>query len=213
MCTFLYCTLAWVPMAAVPMIVCMALILQRPLHKSVNGLFEQAGKKSRTLVESVSGLEVVKAFGVEGDKIRYWTQLSSGMARLGLRVRFLSLFAVNFAAFIQQLATVGVVVVGVYQIAAGALSMGGLIACTMLTARALMPLAQITSLITRYHQAMTGFRALDEVMQRPTERVEGKNCVHRPALTGQMAFDHVTFHYPDQPIDALTTVSFSLRAH
>ena len=202
---------AWSPIIAIPVMLGMAFIVQRPLRKTVECLFEHAGRKSTDLFEAISGLEVVKASRAEGERIFRWSQLSGGMARLGMRARLLSSFAVNFSALVQQTAIVSVVVIGVYQMAAQDLSMGGLIACTMLTGRALAPLAQVTALITRYHQAMAGYRALNDVMSRPIERPAGQNFVHRASTQGRIELQQVKFHYPEQPLYALNDVSLEIR--
>ena len=70
----------------------------------------------------------------------------------------------------QNLVTVGVVIFGVYRIGEGLLTVGALVACTIITGRAMAPLAQVAGILTRYHQARAAYDALDKVMALPVER-------------------------------------------
>jgi len=90
--------------------------------------------------------------------------------------------------------------------------MGALIACTILTGRALAPVGQVASLLTRYHQARTSLDTLTNMMNLPVEREHGKKYLHRPAFNGNIEFKNITFSYPEQPIKALDNVSFKIKA-
>ncbi|HEY7841731.1 MAG TPA: ATP-binding cassette domain-containing protein, partial [Gammaproteobacteria bacterium] len=132
--------------------------------------------------------------------------------RLGQRSRLLSSGAVNLSMLVQQLAYVGVVIHGVYLIHDGLLTMGGLIACTILTGRALMPMAQVAHLLVRYHQSMSAYRSIDRIMRLPTERPPQKSFISRPVLRGEIEFRDVSFSYPNQPRPAVDRVSFRVAA-
>jgi ATP-binding cassette subfamily C protein LapB len=202
---------AWVPLVAIPLIVGVGILIQRPLQKLINKSFTESARKHAMLVETLTGLDTVKGIRAEGVIQQKWEGFNARIARLGLRSRLLSLSAVNFAQVVQQLATVAVVVAGVYQIIAGNLSVGGLIACTILTGRALAPMAQIASILTRYHHSMAAFSTINSIMGLPVERPEGHKFLHRPSLQGNVEFRNVTFAYEDQQIPALSNVSFTIE--
>ena len=105
-----------------------------------------------------------------------------------------------------------VVILGVYAILDGNLSVGGLIACTILTGRCLAPMAQVASILTRYHHSIASYNAIDRVMALPVERPEGRKFLHRPDINGDIEFRHVTFHYPEQQISAIKDISFTIKA-
>ena len=204
--------IAWVPVVAFPLIIGFGLALQGPLSRVVQESYRHAGQRQATLVESLAGLETLKTQRAEGPAQRRWEQAIAQIARLGLRSRFLSTAVVNFATFIQQLAYVVVIVVGVYLIGDERLTVGGLIACALLTGRVLAPLSQIASLITRYHQARTALTSIDRIMTQPVERPHGQEFVSRPRLKGGIEFREVTFAYPGQEVAALNRVSFRIEA-
>ena len=80
---------------------------------------------------------------------------------------------VNLAQLIQQVSTIAIVAAGVYAIIAGNLSVGGLIACTILTGRCLAPMSQVAGILTRYHHSIAAFNAIDRIMELPVERPPG----------------------------------------
>jgi len=92
------------------------------------------------------------------------------------------------------------------------LSLGGLIAVVMLGSRAIAPMGQIASLITNFEQTKTAFRALDEIMQKATERPEGKSYVRRPEFEGAIQFRDLDFSYPEAPKKSLSSINFKIKA-
>jgi ATP-binding cassette subfamily C protein LapB len=82
----------------------------------------------------------------------------------------------------------------------------------LLTGRALAPLSQVASLLTRFHHAQAALGGINRMMALPVEREPGKNFVNRPTFFGEIEFKNVTFNYPGQQISALKNVSFHIRA-
>ena len=201
-----------VPGAGIPLVILYGLIIQAPLRKAVENTFRASAQKNATLIESLTGVETLKTLGAESPVQSKWEKAAGYIARWGVRSRLLSASAVNVAVFLQQLAMVGVVVYGVYLIGEAELTMGGLIACVILTGRAMAPMAQVASLATRYYQAKAAFRSLNGIMQLEVERPEGKSFVHRPKISGDIEFHQVSFKYPNQPQPALDNVSFRIKA-
>jgi ATP-binding cassette subfamily C protein LapB len=199
-------------LVAVPLILLTSFLLQKPLAKVINETFRTSSQRQSTLIESLTGLETLKAIGAEGPMQRRWEQLIGHLGKLSLKARLLSAANVNAATFLQQLASVGVVIVGVYLISERELSVGALVACTMLTGRALAPLSQVAGLITRYHHARAALDGINRMMALPMEREQGKSFVHRADFKGTIEFKDVSFNYPEQPIAALQNISFRVAA-
>jgi len=204
--------LVLVPAAIIPLVLLYGFAIQIPLRKAVDNSFRMGTQRNATLVESLTGLEVLKTLGAEGQLQRKWEQAVGYMAHWSVRSRILSSSAVNFAAVLQQLATVGIVVFGVYLITDGSMSMGGLIACVILSGRAMAPMAQVANLATRYHQARAALNSLNGIMDMPQERPADRAFVHRPDIKGAIEFSDVTFTYPQQTNAVLTNLSFRIGA-
>ena len=214
--TFIFLLLVLIiggPIAAVPVIaglivVTMGYILQKPLQSVIRQSMNESALKNALLFETISGLETIKVQAAEGHTQRKWEELSEKASRTAVKSRRISSFAQNFAMFIQQIASVAVVIVGVYLIANAYISMGALIACVILTGRALGPLAQIAGLMTRMNQSREALKQLDELMKRPVERPAGKHFIAMPAMQGRVEFKDVVFNYPGQSVPAINHLSF-----
>lgn len=203
---------AMVPAAAIPLVIGAGLLIQIPLNRVVRRTFREGSQKHGILVETITGLETVKSIGAEGRMQRAWERFVAATAASANRSRLLSSITVNLAGFVTNLVTVGVVVVGVYEIAAGNMTVGGLIACSILSGRAMAPLSQVAQILARFHQARTAYQTLDTVMKLPVERPPATRFVHRPMLQGNIEFRNVSFTYPGQKIAALAGVSFRVGA-
>lgn len=203
---------AIVPIVTVPLVLLTGIFIRQPLDKAVRESYRYAGQKHAMLIESLGSVETIKSLSAEGVLQRKWEHAVGMAAKIGAKVRGLSLTAINFSVFMQQVASVIVVILGVNRIADGDMTMGALIACTILTGRALAPLSQIAALITRYEQSMTALRSLDNVMKMPTDRLRGRTPLHRPVLKGNIHFKDVTFKYPRQAIPAISNVTFHITA-
>jgi ATP-binding cassette subfamily C protein LapB len=95
-------------------------------------------------------------------------------------------------------------------IAAGELTMGALVAATILTGRALAPLGSIAAMLTRLQQSRVALKSLDAIMKAPVERPAGKTFLHRPRLAGQIEMQKISFNYPGQERPALDGISFRI---
>ncbi len=199
-----------VPVLAIPLVILCGLFIQKPLNKHVKESYRYAGQKHAMLIESLAGVETIKGLSAESSLQRKWEHAVGMAAKIGTKVRGLSLTAISFSAFIQQVAGVVVVILGVHKITEGEMTMGALIACTILTGRALAPLAQIAGLLTRYHQSMSALQSLDNVMKMPTDRLRGRTPLHRPTLNGDIEFRDVGFKYPRQAVPALSGITFHI---
>lgn len=201
---------AVVPLLGIPLVIGVGLLLQIPLNHVVRRTFKEASLKHGVLVEAINGLETIKSVGAEGRMQRAWESFVGATAESANRSRLLSAVTVNFAGLVSNLVYVGVIVVGVYEIAAGRMTTGALIACSILAGRAMAPLGQVAAVLTRYHQARTALDSLNGIMRLPVERPAERIFVHRPTIRGAIEFKNVTFSYPGQKLPALADVSFRI---
>ncbi|RMD65103.1 MAG: type I secretion system permease/ATPase, partial [Alphaproteobacteria bacterium] len=202
---------AFVPLSVVPLVVLAGLILQFPLRRVIERSHREATQKHALLVETIDGLETIKATAAEGRVQRAWERFVGLTAESSGKARFLSGLATTFAQVSIQLSTVAVIVYGVHLIAAGEITMGALVAATMLTGRALAPLSSIAAMLTRLQQSRVALRSLDAIMKTPVERPADKTFLHRPRLSGHIEMQKVSFAYPGQETKALDGVSFTIR--
>jgi len=201
-----------VPLIVIPFVVVVGILLQKPLSDTVKESYRYSGQKQAMLIESLAAVETVKSVSAESSLQKKWEHAVGMSAKLGMKIRGLSLTIMSFSAFAQQVAGVIVVILGVNRIGDGEMTMGALIACTILTGRALAPLSQVASLLTRYFQSMAALQSVDNIMKMPTDRLRGRTPLHRPKLQGNIDFQNVTFAYPRQTVPAIKNVNFKISA-
>lgn len=202
--------LAYIPLMILPVMIIVGLIIQRPLSRAMKRLQSEAAARHGVLIESLTGLETVRAAGAEARMQTAWERSVAAAARTGEDVHFWSSLALNSASAAQQLTTLLMVVVGVFLIVDGKLSVGALVASTMLAGRVLAPLAGIAAIITRASQSITALKAIDGVMSLERERPPERTFVARSIDEGSFSFENVTFQYPNAQMNALDKVSFKI---
>lgn len=203
--------LVLVPFVAIVVLALYSFYIQRPLRRSIEEGSRLASQKYANLVEGIAGLEAVKVFGAQGTFQFRWEQAVSHMANWGIETRKLTNRVSSLASLAQQMATVGLIVMGVYEISAGNLTMGGMIAAVMLSSRAIAPMIQLSVLSTRYNQAKSAMSILGKIMETPSEQEEEQQYIQHEVLSGRIEFEHVTFHYPEMEQASLREVNLSIR--
>jgi ATP-binding cassette subfamily C protein LapB len=197
---------------AVLVVLFYALLIQIPLRKAVGNTFQASSQKNAILVEGLSGLETVKMLGAESQVQRAWEEAVSYIARWSSRSRFLSSTVNDFSYFLQSSVVVAVVIAGVYMIAAGDLTQGGLIALVILSRQVIAPMGQVVSLATRYQRAKEALKTLNDIMALPVERPAGKAFVHRTRFQGAIGVKNLTFSYPGQTTKVLNNITLNIAA-
>ncbi len=210
--------MAWIswPLVFVPMLggigmLIYSYVIQHKMHELSETTYRATALRNATLIESLTALETIKAHGAEGQMQAKWEKTAAFLARVSGELRLLSSSAMNGSATLQQFVNLATVVGGVYLIHAGMLTMGGLIACTMLSGRAMAPLAQLVALLMQYQNARLALKSLEETMKRPTERAGETAFIHRAEIRGEIEFRDVTFGYAADTEPALKNVSFKIR--
>ncbi|EED66595.1 type I secretion system permease/ATPase [Comamonas testosteroni] len=210
--------IAWIsPWMLIPPVVAIAAILlvsfwaQARMESLTLKTFQASSQRNALLVESLTNLEAVKTLNAQGGVQRLWESSTQYIAYMGGKIKFISSGTVNFVQTLQQLVTVAVVIVGVYQVQDSALSMGGIIAASMIAGRCLAPFGQVAGLMMQFHNARTSLNSIDNYMKMPVEHEADREFVSRPDLRGAIEFRNVSFSYPGSEQASLSGVSFSVR--
>lgn len=204
-------SLFWIPVIIIPIIFAIGFLLQLPLIKLTKESFQYSAEKQATLFESLSNIEAVKTTGAETVLQSRWEQIINVSAKTSMKLRLLVNISSGLTVFAQQAASIIMVIAGVYMIADGEMTMGGLIGCTILAGRALAPMSQVASLFTRYYQSMNALQSLDRVMQMPTDVDEESHFLHRAKLKGQVQLKQLSFSYQNDKLQILKNISFNIK--
>jgi ATP-binding cassette subfamily C protein LapB len=199
-----------VPVVLIPLVVITGLLSQPVMNRlAAESLGEALGKQA-VLVETIGSLETVKSANAGAMLSERWDRAVMGHAGASLRQRVVSTISINMAGTAQTLAYTGVVIFGVYAIAEGTLTMGGMIACSILAGRAVAPLGAIAHLLTRINATRTAYRQIDRMMTQPPEGPAGSG-LQIGHVQGGIEFRDVDFRYPGASELALTGVNFRIN--
>ncbi len=199
-----------VPLLMIPVVIAASLVVQPGLDRMAGSVLGLGFSKQGVMVETIAGLETVKATAAGAMLERRWQAAVDESAETALRSRLLSAFAVNVAASAQQMVYVGVVLYGVFLIADGKLTSGSLIAASILAGRCVAPLSQVAGLLTRLSGVRAAYQRLDAFMSAGGELATDASPVRRQRLEGRVAFRNVTFHYPGTTTRVLDGVTFDI---
>lgn len=194
------------------MVLIVGYIMQIPVRRKVHEAMKTAEQKHGLLVETISGIETIRGASGEGALRSLYGFYTGKAAEAGAVSRYYSGVSVHFSAFIQQLSTVLIVLLGMYLIKDKQMTVGALMACVMLSSRAIAPLGALASLVNKYHQAKSSYRALDAIMRHPVERPRDAAFLHRPKISGNIEFKGVSFAYPRTNRPVLQEVTANIRA-
>ncbi len=203
--------MAAVPALAAVILVIAGLIYQIPLRRIANRHAQESAQRHSLLVETIGGLETVKAIRAEGHLQNIWEGLVGLTSRTVERMRRLNASLANFSGLIQQLTSVGVIIVGAHLFDAGLTSTGAIVACVMLAGRAVSPLGQFAMVLARSQQSFASLKSLNTIMEMPSERPEGKAFITEPIADTTIQFRDVTFRYPGAGTAAIDGVSLEIK--
>src|SRR5262245_51167725 len=202
--------LAWIPLLMLPLMIVVGLCLQWPLERAMRKLQAESAARHGVLVESLAGMETVRATAAEARMQNAWERSVAATARSGEEVHRWSSLALTSASTAQQLNYLLMVIVGVFLIIDGKITVGVLVASTMLSGRVLSPIAGIATVITRAAQTFITLKAINRIMNLERERPPERLYVSRRVENGSVAFENVTFRYPNANENALEKVSFQV---
>ncbi|HVL21573.1 MAG TPA: ATP-binding cassette domain-containing protein, partial [Amaricoccus sp.] len=199
-----------VPALMVPLVILVGWLTHPAMERLSARALGEGMLKQSVLVEAIGGLETVKTSGAAPLLSRRWLKAVEQHSDSSLRQRLISAIGVTFATSAGTISYAGVVIIGVNLIAEQELTMGGLIACSILAGRAIAPLAQISQLLSRITSTRTAYRQINAMMEMPPEGPEG-DALKLSRVEGRIELRNVGFRYPGAPERALDGVSFTLN--
>ncbi|MBE3637554.1 type I secretion system permease/ATPase [Mangrovicoccus algicola] len=202
--------IALVVLAGVVLTLLPGVVMQARLARASRENTREAAALNGLLLETISNLETVKAARAEGRLQRAHAQLSAAMATTAVRTRNITTLMTQSVASVQKFAYAGVVVTGVYLIGAGELTVGSLIACTLLSSRTMSPMGQVAGLLARWQHVRAAMEGLDGIMALPVERPQDRQYVRAAEMRGGYRLEHVTYRHDPQAPPVLSVTALSI---
>ncbi len=203
--------IAWPILIAVPVVILFGLFLQVPFQHIIENHYKESTQKNALLFEIVQGLETIKTSMAEGRMQARWENVVGMSAMSNSRAKVFANLSITFSVYITQMVSVAIIIIGVFQISKGELTVGGLIACNILSGRAMAPLSAVAGLLSRFQQSRMALKSLDLLMDMPSERPEDKETFHYGAVEASMNLDEVAFSYPGTDKAVLNQVTLHIK--
>jgi subfamily B ATP-binding cassette protein HlyB/CyaB len=196
---------------AVPFYVLLSAWVTPILRRRLEDKFNRGAENQAFLVESVTGIQTLKAMAVEPQMQRRWEEQLAGYVGASFKAANLGNVASQSAGFINKVTVVLILWIGATLVMRGELSVGQLIAFNMIAARVSGPILRLVQLWQDFQQAGISVRRLGDILNSPTEPGYNPGRAALPTLTGRIRFDHVSFRYAPDRAQVLSGIRLDIR--
>jgi len=203
--------LTFIVLGAIPFYIVLSVFITPILRKRLEDKFNRGAENQAFLVESITGVETLKAMAVEPQMQRRWEEQLAGYVGASFKAANLGNIAGQSAGFINKVTTVLILWIGATLVMKGELSVGQLIAFNMLAGRVSGPILRLVQLWQDFQQAGLSVRRLGDILNTKTEPGYNPGRASLPSLQGSVMFEGLTFRYrPDLP-EVLRNISLSVK--
>ena len=210
---FLYSPLlTWIVVGAIPLYVAISAGVTPPFRRLLDEKFQRGAENQAFLVESVTGIETLKAMAVEPQMQRRWEEQLAGYVSASFRVLSLGNVASQAVQFVNKIVIAGILYFGARLVIDGDISVGELVAFNLLAGRVSAPVLRLAQIWQDFHQARLSIARLGDILNTTTEPTYAPGRARLPAIRGHIKFDHVTFRYRLDGQEVLHDVSFDVPA-
>jgi subfamily B ATP-binding cassette protein HlyB/CyaB len=204
---------AWLTLIVVISLPCYVLVslaftplLRARLHEK----FNRGAENQAFLVETISGIDTVKAMAVEPHWTRKWDNQLAAYVSSSFKTATVGTFANSGVTLISKFVTVATMYVGARLVIDNQITVGQLIAFNMLSGQVTQPVMRLSQLWTDFQQTGISVQRLGDILNTRTEVSGNKSAL--PPLAGRITLDDVVFRYrPDGP-EILKKVSVDIAA-
>jgi subfamily B ATP-binding cassette protein HlyB/CyaB len=204
--------LSFIVLGAFPMYIAISAGATPLFRRRLDEKFARGAENQAFLVESVTGVETLKAMAVEPQMQRRWEEQLAGYVAASFRVLSLGNVASQSVQLVSKLVTAGVLFFGAKLVIDGSLSVGELVAFNMLAGRVSTPVLRLAQIWQDFHQARLSVARLGDILNTPAEPTFNPGRAALPAIRGDITFEHVTFRYRVDGPEVLHDVSFNVPA-
>ena len=190
--------LVLIPLLAIPLIVIPGLLVQIPMARLAQEGLRESALRQAVLVETLEGIEDIKALQAEPYFQRQWEQTHEVSASISNQQRLWGARLTGWSASVQQLTYAGMLVFGVYLVLDNQITTGTLVACSLLSSRTIAPLMQLTMVFSRWQHAKSAMKGLDELLKKPLDQPDHATLAHCPVLSGHYLLQNVHYRYEEE---------------
>ncbi len=204
--------LTWIVLGAFPFYIAISAGATPLFRRRLDEKFARGAENQAFLVESVTGVETLKAMAVEPQMQRRWEEQLAGYVAASFRVISLGNTASQSVQFVNKLVTAATLYFGARLVTDGALTVGELVAFNMLAGRVSTPVLRLAQMWQDFHQARLSVARLGDILNTAAEPTYNPGRAALPAIRGAVTFEHVTFRYRVDGAEVLHDVTFDVPA-
>ena len=190
-------------------------LLTRTITKHTRKLFAQQqqilGKLNGQVEESISGQNMVKAFGREAEMTEQFEESNARLCQVATKAQIWSGFLMPLTNVINNLKFVIVAVVSGILAAYGRISVGLISSFLLYSRQFSRPFVDIANIYNNFQTAVAGAERIFEILEEEPEPADAPDALPLTAPRGEVEFSHVTFGYQAQE-PVLKDVSFRVPA-
>ena len=191
------------------MVVAVLFIVVMPKFKIVQNMVDKLNLVSR---EILTGLPVIRAFHTEKHEEERFDKANKDLTKLNLFVNRAMTFMMPTMMLVMNGITVLIVWVGGHSINDGAMQVGDMMAFIQYAMQIIMSFLMICMISVMLPRAAVSAERVDEVLKSETKIHDPKDPKTLPKNgKGEVAFEHVSFHYPGAEEDVLHDITFTAK--
>ncbi|MCG8504607.1 MAG: type I secretion system permease/ATPase [Sphingomonadales bacterium] len=203
-------TLLLIVLISLPLYVAISWAITPPLRARLDEKFQRGAENQAFLVESVTGVETLKAMAVEPQMQQRWEQQLAGYVSTSFRANMLGNVGSQSVQFINKVVIALILYFGAKLVISGELTVGQLVAFNMLASRVSQPVLRLAQLWQDFQQVRISVQRLGDILNSPTEPQYNPNRTNLPKIGGAIEFDNVTFRYSTDGPEVLRRVSLEI---
>lgn len=196
---------------SIPAYVALSVMVTPEFRRRIEEKFSRGAENQTFLVESIVGVETLKAMAVEPQMQRRWEDQLAGYVNSSFRTANLGNFASNTAQFINKAVVVATMWFGAKAVLAGDMTVGQLVAFNMLAGRVSGPVLRLAQLWQDLQQVRISVDRLGDILNAPVELAGGGGQGSLRKIEGHVVFDHVVFRYRPGEREILSDISFRVQ--
>lgn len=186
------------------------IMMQIPLSRLNKNHSHNLQSKQNFIVESIQGTESIKLNNAFSTRILLWKKIVTFSDGIAMKMQSLHMLSTNISQLMVQCVAIVVVIIGVFQIANQQLSVGGLIAVTMLASRAMVPIVNLSSILIRIQEMRESLNRIDDFLSLPTEDQKPVE-IGLNQIKGKIELKNVTYHFGNHKHPVIDNVSFAIQ--
>jgi ATP-binding cassette subfamily C protein LapB len=202
--------IALVPILIAILVLIFNFAMQVPISNLSKKNIENIQAKHSFLVETIQGSEIIKLSNARSTKLFNWRNIIAVTDSITHKIQSLNVFSMNLSQTVIQFVTLLVIIVGVFEIANKNLSVGGLIAVTILSSRAMVPVIQVSMMAIKLKEIKESLNNINDFWHLPLEN--DKNIeIGLGEIKGNIEFKNVDFYYKNSKYPSLENCNIKIK--